>query len=44
VDECLDRAEGAAENLRGDDGRLVREAIDDAGEIVARALKGVPRA
>jgi hypothetical protein len=42
VDECLDRAEGAAERLRGEDGRSVREAIDDASGIVARAL-GVRR-
>jgi len=44
VDECLDRAEGAAERLRGEDGRTVREALDDASEIVARALKAVPHA
>jgi len=40
ADECLNRAEGAAEHLPGKDGRSVREAIDDASETVARALKG----
>jgi hypothetical protein len=35
--ECLDRAEGAAERPGGDDGRSMREALDDASEIVARA-------
>ena len=40
VQECLDRIEGAAERLPGVGGQTVREALDDACEIIAKAVNG----